>query len=47
MDIDELEWAIEDVKAERELAIAQLVELTIILNELQNKIDDYYENRYE
>ena len=34
MDRDELEWAIEDVKSEREKAIAQVVELTAILKEL-------------
>jgi hypothetical protein len=35
---DEVMWAIEDIKAEREKAIAQVVELTLILNELNEEL---------
>lgn len=35
MDEDELAWAIKDVESEREKAVAQAVELTLILNELK------------
>lgn len=38
MDEDELAWAIEDVESEREKAVAQVVELTLILNELKKQI---------
>jgi hypothetical protein len=38
MDTDEVMWAIEDIKAEREKAIAQVVELTLILNELNEEL---------
>jgi hypothetical protein len=34
---DELAWAIADVESEREGAIAQVVELTLILNELKRQ----------
>lgn len=37
MDEDELAWAIEDVESEREKAVAQVVELTFILNELKKQ----------
>lgn len=37
MDEDELSWAISDVIAEREKAIAQVVELTAILRELKQR----------
>lgn len=39
MDEDELAWAIEDVESEREKAIAQVVELTAILNELKKQLN--------
>ena len=39
MDEDELAWAISDVRAEREKAIAQVVELTAILRELKQELN--------
>lgn len=39
MDEDELAWAIGDVESEREKAIAQVVELTAILNELKKQLN--------
>lgn len=39
MDEDELAWAIEDVESEREEAIAQVVELTAILNKLKKQLN--------
>lgn len=48
MDKDELAWAIEDVETERDKAIAQVVELTVILNELKknNLTNENIRSRY-
>ena len=38
---DEIDWAIDDVITEREIAIAQVVEITVILDELiKQKTDE-------
>ena len=37
---DEIAWAINDVETERKIAIAQVVELTAILNELKKQETD-------
>jgi len=39
MDEDELAWAIEDVEFEMKKAIAQVVELKVILNELKKQLN--------
>lgn len=38
MDRDEIRWAIADVKSEKKKAIALVVELTIVLNELNKQL---------
>ncbi len=40
MDRDEIEWAIEDVLYERDIAIAQVVELTKALNILKEQLNE-------
>lgn len=39
MDKDEIRWAIADVKVEKKKAIAQVVELTVILDELKKQLN--------